>query len=152
MNTSIRIAIRYGILMAITLIAYFLVVRLFDLHENPWLRLLNGIVMGIGITLAIKHYQLVQHEAVSYVNGIKIGIISGFTATFIFTLFMAIYMYHIDPEFAQTILGQWFKNYDAGPAVLVFVIFIEGLASSVILSLALMQIFKKSYQSQQKKI
>ncbi|TXD83786.1 DUF4199 family protein [Subsaximicrobium wynnwilliamsii] len=148
---SVRVALRYGIFMAISLIAYFLIVRLFDLHENPWLRLLNGVVMVAGISLAIKHYKLIDAEGLSYINGIKIGILTGFTATIIFTIFMAIYMFHIDPEFTQTILEDWLRNYDSGAGVLVFIIFLEGMGSSVVLSLALMQFFKKSYQKQQKK-
>lgn len=151
MTMSVRVALRYGIFMAITLIAYFLTVKLFDLHENPWLRLFNGVVMAAGIALAIKHFKLIDTEGLSYVNGIKIGIISGFTATVIFTFFMAIYMFHLDPEFTQTILEEWLRNYDSGPAILVFIIFLEGISSSVVLSLALMQVFKKSYSEQQKK-
>ena len=151
MNTSFSVALRYGIFITIALIAYFLVLRLFGLHENPWLRLFNGIAMAFGIFYAIKYYKLKTRDAFTYVDGFKTGLISGFIGTMLFTAFMAIYMFHLDPDFTQKLLGEWFNNYDAGAGILVFIILIEGLSSSVILTLTFMQIFKKSNNHFQKK-
>jgi hypothetical protein len=151
MNTSFSVALRYGIFITIALIAYFLVLRLFGLHENPWLRLFNGIAMAFGIFYAIKYYKLKTGETFTYVNGFKTGLITGFIGTILFTAFMAIYMFHLDPDFTQKLLGEWFNNYDAGAGILVFIILIEGLSSSVILTLTFMQIFKKSSNLFQKK-
>ena len=55
MNTSFSVALRYGLFVTIALIAYFLVLRLFGLHENPWLRLFNGLAMAAGIYYSIAH-------------------------------------------------------------------------------------------------
>lgn len=144
MNQSLPISIKYGIFIAITLIAFFLVLRLVGLHENPWLRLFNGAAMAAGIFFALKYYKLKTHGEMTYINGIKTALITGFIATFMFSAFMAIYMFHIDPEFTKLLLGQWFSNYDAGPGLLVFIIILEGLASTVVMALTLMQYFKKS--------
>jgi hypothetical protein len=57
---------------------------------------------------------------------------------------MAIYMFHLDVAFTQTLLGDWFNDYEVGANILLFIVFIEGLASTVVLSLAFMQLFKKS--------
>ena len=150
MNTSLSVAVKYGLFISITLIAYFLVVRLFNMHENPWLRLFNGVGMAAGIYFSIRYYKLIAGNEFSYINGIKTALLTGFIATFIFTLFMAIYMFHLDTDFTEKLLGDWFKNYDAGAGILVFIILIEGLASTVVLALAFMQIFKKNYNMPQK--
>ncbi|WP_460220268.1 DUF4199 family protein [Psychroserpens sp. MEBiC05023] len=149
MNTSLSVALKYGLFTAISLVAYFLILRLFDLHENPWLRLFNGIAMCIGIYFAIKYYKLISEENFSYINGIKTALLTGFIATIIFTVFMSVYMFHLDSAFTEKILGEWFENYGTGAGILVFIILIEGLASTVVLSLAFMQIFKKSYNPSQ---
>ncbi len=149
MNTSLSVAIKYGLLVAISLIAYFLILKLFSLHENPWLRLLNGVMMCAGIYYAIKYYKLTSPDSFSYINGIKTSLLTGFIATVVFTAFMSIYMFHLDPAFTEKILGEWFDSYGAGAGILVFVILIEGLASTVVLALAFMQIFKKSYNPSQ---
>lgn len=144
MNMSLSVALKYGLFITISLIAYFLVLRLFDFHEYPWLRLFNGIAMSAGIYYAIKYYKSISSDNFSYINGMKTGLLTGFVATILFTTFMAIYMFHLDPAFTEKILGEWFNNYGTGAGILVFVILIEGLASTVVLSLAFMQLFKKS--------
>lgn len=149
MNTSFKVALKYGLFIAISLIAYFLILRLFDLHEKIWLRLLNGLVMATGVYYAIKSYKRISENQFSYVNGIKTGLICGFIATMIFTVFMAIYIFHIDVEFAETILRDWFNDFGVGANILLFTVFIEGISSTVILSLAFMQLFKKSYNTYQ---
>nr|WP_321233738.1 DUF4199 family protein [uncultured Psychroserpens sp.] len=149
MNTSLSIALKYGLFITISLIAYFLILRLFNLHENPWLRLLNGAAMCAGIYFAIKYYKLISKSNFSYINGIKTALLTGFIATLLFTVFMSIYMFHLDPAFTEKILGEWFTNYGTGAGILVFIILIEGLASTVVLSLAFMQLFKKSYNLSQ---
>ncbi|MCD2258418.1 DUF4199 family protein [Psychroserpens luteolus] len=149
MNTSFKVALRYGIFVTISLIAYFLILKLFNLHENPWLRLFNGVVMSLGIYYAIKHYKLISKDEFSYINGAKTGLVTGFVATVIFTVFMAIYMFHLDLPFTEKLLGDWFNDYEVGANILLFIIFIEGLASTVVLSLGFMQLFKKSYNISQ---
>ncbi|EMQ95691.1 hypothetical protein D778_01581 [Xanthomarina gelatinilytica] len=53
-------------------------------------------------------------------------------------------MFHLDVEFKDTLLREWFKDYDQGGGILIFIILIEGLSSTAILSLTFMQIFKNS--------
>lgn len=151
MASSFSVALRYGIFVTTALIAYFLVLRLFGLHENPWLRLFNGVAMAAGIFYAIKYFKLIAGNTFTYVDGFKTGLVTGFIATILFTVFMAVYMFHLDPEFTQMLLGEWFNNYGEGAGILVFIILIEGLASTVVLTLTFMQIFKKSNNVSQKK-
>lgn len=145
MNTSFSVALKYGLYVTLSLIAFFLILRLFGLHENPWIRLFNGVFMCTGIYFAIKHYKSKSKENFSYINGAKTAIVTGFIATTLFTVFMAIYMFHIDTVFTEKLLGNSFNDYEVGANILLFIIFIEGLASTVVLALAFMQIFKKSY-------
>ena len=145
MKTSFSVSLKYGIFIAMGLLAYFLVLRLFNLHENPWLRIFNGLIMAAGVFYAIKYYKLASQDAFTYIDGFKTGMFAGFFATALFTVFMAVYMYHIDTSFAEMMLNDWFDGYGAGPGLLLFIVFIEGLASSVVLTLTFMQLFKKSY-------
>lgn len=144
MNSSASVAIKYGIITTLGLIVYFLIIKLLDLHTNPWFRLLNGVVMAYGIFASIKRYKLVSGTTFNYINGFKVAIITGFLATFVFALFMGIYMFHIDTAFMNTLLQDWFQDMNYGGGILIFVIIIEGLASTAILALTYMQIFKNS--------
>ncbi|MCB0444271.1 MAG: DUF4199 domain-containing protein [Gelidibacter sp.] len=151
MNKSFSVALKYGLFITAALIAYFLILKLINLHENPWLRLFNGIIMAAGIFYAIKYYKLLAANKFTYVDGFKTGLITGFVATLLFTFFMAIYMFHIDPGFTQKILNESYADYGLTTPILVFVIFIEGLASTVILTLTFMQLFKNSQKNSQNK-
>lgn len=149
MNSSASVAIKYGFITAIGLIAYFLILKLMEIHTIPWFRLLNGLVMASGIYLAIKHYKSVSGNSFNYTNGFKVGVVSGFIATFVFALFMGIYMFHIDVEFMNTLLKDWFRDMNYGGGILIFIIIIEGLSSTAVLTLMFMQIFKNSTYIQQ---
>lgn len=145
-----KIHIRYGILVAIVLIFYFLFVRLFDLHENPWLRLLNGVIVAYGIYASIRLRRLLEGDKFNYYNGFRTGLYTGFLATLVFIGFMAVYMFHIDPGFPSRIMDTWMQDYDQGPGILIFVLTIEGLSSTLVLTLAFMQKFKPSWNTTKK--
>ena len=140
-----RKSLKYGGFIALGLILYFLIVRLFGIHENPWLRLLNGVIVAYGIYKVIKDLKAENGVKFNYFEGFKVGILSGFIATIIFTLFMGVYMFYIDTAFAEKIMTMGLGNYAAEPGILLFIILIEGLASSVVLSLLFMQKFKPSW-------
>ncbi|UOB16236.1 DUF4199 domain-containing protein [Abyssalbus ytuae] len=142
-----KIHIRYGIVIALILIAYFLIVKLFGLHENPWLRLLNGAIVAYGIYAAIRYRRLLERDKFEYYSGFKTGIYSGFLATLIFVGFMAVYMYHLDTEFPLKVMDEWMTDYNQGPGILLFVLTVEGFASTVVLTLAFMQKFKPSWNT-----
>lgn len=144
MNASAKISIKYGLITAILLIAYFLILRLMGLHTNPWFRLVNGFIMAFGIYAVIKQYKYMTGDGFTYINGFKTGLVTGFLATFVFALFMGIYMFHLDVEFMHLLLKDWFQDYSRGGGILIFVILIEGLSSTTILTLTFMQIFKIS--------
>lgn len=144
MNRSLSVALKYGLFVASSLIAYFLILRLFDLHISPWLRMLNGLFMAAGIYFSIKYYKFKYTADFTYVDGFKTGLLTGFIATGVFIVFMAIYIFHLDKEFAPSLLREWFNNTEQSSGILIIVILIEGLASTTILTLTCMQIFKKS--------
>ncbi|GGH36271.1 membrane protein [Mangrovimonas yunxiaonensis] len=144
MNTSASVSLKYGVLTAVALVGYFLLLKLIGLHQNPWFRLFNGVIMAFGLFMGIKHYKSVSGNQFNYINGFKTGLLTGFWATFIFAAFMAVYMFHLDVEFMHALLKNWFENTDKGGGILIFIILIEGLASTTVLTLTFMQIFKRS--------
>lgn len=141
------IPIRYGLLIAAALIIYFLLLSLLGLHTNPIFSLFNGIITGAGIYLCIKNYQ--EHKGIKfkYQKGFMAGIISGFLATFIFTLFFGIYATNFDANFITEILEGWQKDNNTSIAMLLFVVATMGFATSLVLTLAFMQLFKSSWNT-----
>ncbi len=136
------IYLRYGALLAGALIGYFLLIRLLGLHENYWLRILNGGIVAYGIYAAIKKQKSIEKESFQYFYGFATGILTGVVATFIFVAFMGVYLFYIDPSFAKMLLSILAGS--GGTELLLLILTVEGVSSSVVLSLAFMQYFKIS--------
>ncbi len=142
-----KIYSRYGIWIAIILIAYFLILKLIGLHQYPVLSAVNGLIYGAGLYMALKKYSTEDGDF-KYEKGFEVGLLSGGIASIIFTLFMAIYMYQIDTEFAASIMEKWNLEYDLGTLMLLVSILIMGFATTLILTLSFMQLLKRSWNTQ----
>lgn len=136
--------IRFGLATSGSLIAYFLVLSLFDLHTNVFYSLFNGVITGFGIYEAIKYYKLEMGERFTYSAGFKAGIIVGFVATVIFTLFFAFYSTEVNTDFLQNLSTTFFEDFKSFEAIVFFTVAIMGLATSLALTLTFMQWFKVS--------
>lgn len=141
-----KIYTRYGLWIAVILIAYFLLLKLVGLHQYPVLSAVNGLIYGVGLYMAIKKYNSMEGDR-KYEEGFEVGLLSGGIASIIFTIFMAIYMYQIDAEFAAAIMKTWNLEYDLGTLMLLISILIMGFATTLILTLSFMQLLKRSWNT-----
>lgn len=143
----LKVYSRYGIYIAVALIAFFLLLKLVGLHQYPMLSSINGLIYGLGIYLALKQYSL-KSKSFKYEKGFEVGLLSGGIASIIFAIFMAVYMYQIDTEFSVAIMDKWNLEYDLGTLMLVLTVLIMGIVTTLILTLSFMQLLKKSWNTQ----
>lgn len=141
-----KIYFRYGIGIAVVLIIYFLLLKVIGLHEYPILSAANGLIFAAGIFMAQKKYRSNKNNF-KYEKGFELGLLTGGLATVIFTIFMAVYMYQIDAEFAQNILESWQLEYDSGTAILLLSLLLMGFSTTLVLTLAFMQLLKNSWNT-----
>ena len=139
--------IRFGLATSGSLIAYFLVLSLFDLHTNVFYSLFNGVITGFGIYEAIKYYKLEMGDKFTYSAGFTAGLTVGFVATIIFTLFFAIYSTEVNTAFLENLSTTFFKDFKSFEAIVFFTVAIMGFATTMALTLTFMQLFKTSYTS-----
>ncbi|NND62710.1 MAG: DUF4199 family protein [Flavobacteriaceae bacterium] len=140
----LKIYLKYGFIIAMSLIAYFLMMKLFGWHEYPAFSILNAVLFGGGIYRAIQT-QMKKQPGNEYQDLWQAGFLSGAIATIIFTFFMAVYMYQIDTVFAQEMLTGWGLNYNAGVLIMLFSMVLMGMSTSVVCVLVFMQRFKRSW-------
>lgn len=141
---------KYGTLITILLIVYFLIIRAFGLHTLTVLSAFNAVIFGFGIFQAIKSYKD-THKEFSYHKGFQTGLMSGVFASIVFGIVMAIYIYHIDTEFSNHVMNDWNLDLNNASFVLVASVVIMGLATSFILTLAFMQLLKNSWNTKHAK-
>ena len=144
---KLKIPITYGVLISVGLIVYFLVLSLFDLHKKPLFSLFNGVIMAFGMYAAIKNYRQAKGSKFKYQKGFMTGLLTGFNATIIFTIFFGIYSTEFNPGFLNELLAMWRSDYGTSVGIILFVVAVMGFATSFVLTLAFMQLFKDSWNT-----
>jgi len=139
-----KYAMKFGIGIAAIMIAYFLLTKLVGLHQYPVLSALNGLFIGGGIFFALKNYKA-STVAFKYQDGFQLGLWVGGLATIIFSMFMAVYIFQIDAQFAEAVLKSWGLAYNKGALILIISLVIMGFSTSFVLTLAFMQLLKESW-------
>ena len=135
---------KYGIGIAITLILYFFVTKLLGWHQYPVLSSLNAVIFGVGIFYAIRNYKR-DSESFTYQEGFQVGLFAGGLATIVFSIFMAIYIFQLDHQFAEAILDSWNLNFNKGALIVIVSLVIMGFSTTFVLTLAFMQLLKDSW-------
>ena len=139
----------YGIVIAIGLIAYFLILALFELHKNPVYSVFNLVITGVGIFLAIKKYRKEKGAKFKYQKGFATGMTTGFIATIIFTAFFAIYASELNPDFSLELITMWETDWFVNIGMLVFTVALMGFATSFVVALSIMQLYKPSWNTKE---
>lgn len=162
--------IRFGIAISSSLIAFFLILSLFNANTNPFYSFFNAIIIAFGIYDVIKLYKLKEGTEFTYSKGFSIGITTGFVATVFFAIFFVFYVSQIDSEFIPKLL-EHFKwsgimdnasfpeltirnstamvpSYYIAMDISLYIlaalsVIIMGFLTSIIVTLAFMQLFKR---------
>ena len=141
---NVTLPIRFGIVTSAVLIAYFLILSLLGKHTNVFFSLFNGIITGFGIYETLKITKLRNGGKLSYGEGFKAGITTGVVATILFTLFFAIYSTELNSSFLAELSDVWAKDFKNFEGIVFFTVAIMGIATSLVLTLSFMQLFKSS--------
>lgn len=143
--------IYYGLFTGVILIAYFLILSMLEANTKAIYSLANGPIMAAGMYYCLKAYKGEKGVNFKYDKGYTAAVFSGFNATLFFTLFFGVYGYFINPGYMEELMGNWSSHYHTSPSLLLFVVFVMGKATTVVLSLSLMQWFKQSWNLKFKK-
>ncbi len=144
---NLNVPIKYGLLIAVGLIAYFLILSLFNLHIYSLFSLFNGVIMAVGMWLALKAYRSSKGSKFKYQKGFMASLLTGFNATIVFTIFFAFYATELNQDFLNSLINIWPEDYGTSIGIVVFVVAIMGFATSLVLTLAYMQLFKDSWNT-----
>jgi len=146
---NFSVPIKYGLLIAVGLIAYFLILSLFNVHIHPLFSLFNGVIMAAGMWLALKAYRNSKGAKFKYQKGFMASLLTGFNATIVFTIFFAFYATELNPDFLGNLINMWRTDYGTEIGIVLFVVAVMGFATSLVLTLAYMQLFKDSWNTKE---
>lgn len=137
----------YGIYIGIALIAYFLLLAIFELHKNPAYSVFNLVITGGGIFFAIKKYRDKKVGKFKYQKGFLAGLTAGIIATVIFTAFFAVYASELNPDFSRELITMWETDWFVNIGLLVFTVALMGFATSLVMALTIMQLYKPTWNT-----
>ena len=141
---NITLPIRFGLVASGCLIAYFLILSLMGYHTNVFFSLFNGVITGFALFEVIKYSKIQNPKTFDYKMGFVNALITGFVATVLFTLFFAFYSTELNPDFLTQLSKKWASDYSNFKAIVFFTVFIMGIATTIVLTLTFMQLFKAS--------
>lgn len=130
--------------VSISLIAFFLSMKLFDLSQVLSLRYLNFFFLAGGIITAFYYYKKkYSPEGIDYLTGLKMGMRISLTAVVPFAVFIGIYL-KLDTVFMDYIVnfaefGEYLTSGSAAAAI-----GFEGVVSGAMVTYMSMQYFKKN--------
>ena len=141
---NLSLPIRFGIVASGCLVADFLILSLLGKHTNIFFSLFNGVITGFAIFETLKVTKLREGEAFNYGSAFKAGMTTGVVATILFTIFFALYSTELNPAFLDELSAVWSKDYTNFKGIVFFTVAIMGFATTLVLTLSFMQLFKTS--------
>lgn len=101
--SHINVAIKYGVLVGIAHIVYFILMGVFGLQHIVELSFISSVFLIIGIVKAITNFKRLKGGMISYFNGLGIGVITGLVSSIILAIFLVIYISLIDASYLQNL-------------------------------------------------
>ncbi|MFA1771591.1 DUF4199 family protein [Rufibacter glacialis] len=80
----------FGVMTGIAAIIYIVLIKLLGLIENVSLHFLTGIILVVGVCLAIKRHKIANHGKLGYLEGIGVGFFVGLVSSVLFSLFQVV--------------------------------------------------------------
>ncbi len=138
-------ALKYGGLMALALVGYFLLMKAFGLEHNLELRAFNLFILFSFVLMSIDHYDKTNPENFAYLKGIGLGLLTSAFGVITFASLVILYTTVINPEFMMFIKqNEPFGDF-LNPMLVGCTIVIEGMASGFLATFAVMQYYKHSH-------
>lgn len=136
-NNPNRITESYGLRIAAGLIAFFLIMKIVGLAHHVELRLLNLLILGVGIYLALRKFKNTHAGQLNYFRGLVTGVSTASIGSLVFALFLFIYM-KVDDDMMQAVIkedrmGRYLNAYIAS-----FVVALEGVFSGLLMTFVLL--------------
>ncbi|WP_337040949.1 DUF4199 domain-containing protein [Emticicia sp. 17c] len=100
--STARIALKWGVIFAIIIIIYSIVLHMTGLWKNPLLTFISFIILLPGVILAVREYKLLNEGYLNFGDGLGTGALMAAVAGLIAAVFGYIYVTLID----TTISGQ----------------------------------------------
>jgi hypothetical protein len=131
-----RIPEIYGSFIAAGLILYFFIAYIAGFLHVVELRLLNLVIMGAGIYMALQQYKRTHQGNLDYFRALVTGVSSAFIGTSTFVLALFVYL-KIDGNLMKSIIANEPMGVYLNAYIATFAVWVEGIFSGFIMTFIL---------------
>ncbi|RMD99034.1 MAG: hypothetical protein D6816_15455 [Bacteroidetes bacterium] len=128
-----KIAFKFGFAMAAGFILLFVSMHFLRLSHHYYLRVLNGLIHVVLLTLAIRAYSRQVNVVDNYLQGVVMGMFTSVVGVLTFSIFMFFFLV-FDKGFMQQLQADLPIGEYLNPVTASLIIFMEGTVVSLITS------------------
>jgi Protein of unknown function (DUF4199) len=99
--STARIALKWGLVTAILVIIYTVILYMTSLFKNPSLSWISFLLLLLGIFLALKEFKTLNNGFMSFSEGLGVGTLMSAVAGLVASIFSYIYTNFIDTTIMQ---------------------------------------------------
>lgn len=152
-NVSFQnIAVKYGLLIGVAHIVYFLLMRLLSLINIVELSYLSGLFLVAGIVMAISKYKRIKGNVINYFEGLGIGVVSAFVSSLMLALFLVLFVTVFDNTFLNSLSASALFPQGLSVLTMFWITVAHGTWPGFFIAFIAMQWFKRPDHSMPEKI
>lgn len=142
-RSHINTAIKYGILVGVAYIIYFILMGVFDLLEIVELSFFSSIFLIIGIVMAISAHKRQRNGMINYFQGLGIGLVTGLVSSLMLAIFLVIYISTFAQEYFDSLQASALFPEGLSMLSLFALTIVYGLWPGLFIAFIAMQWFKR---------
>jgi hypothetical protein len=142
MKPTSSLLLKPAAIIGLVLIAYFLILKFSGLGLTLEYRIIEFVILGIGIHLGLKRMRVLDPSHFSYLRGILSGVFIGMAACFIFAFFLWAYLLFMDKAFMQELRDFAPFGPHLNPYIIATSLIAEGAAAGALFAFISMNSFK----------
>lgn len=137
------VAIKYGILVGLAHIIYFVLMWIFGLLEVIELSFISGLFLVIGIIVAISRFKQIRGGMLHYLQGLGIGATVGAVSSVILALFLMLFLSVFRTGYLENLQASALFPESLSMLSLFIITIIYGTVPGLLIGFIAMQWFKR---------
>mgnify|MGYP005748702547 FL=1 len=137
------VSIKYGVIVGIVHIAYFLLMWALGLQEIVELSFISGIFLVIGIVVAISKFKRIKKGTIHYFQGLAIGATVGAVSSIILAIFLMIFLSTLGQGYLSSLQASYLFPESLTLLSLFLTTIVYGTVPGVIVGFIAMQWYKR---------
>ena len=137
----VKSALPYGLWGGLALIAFFLIMKLLNLHTQTLIRGVNFLILVPFVVACLNHYSKDSKHSY-YLKSLLVGYYTFLVSYILIAAFMFVYLSFIDNTFMELLQEKNAFYVNLSPLSVSLLLLMEGAVMGIIISFVTMQYFK----------